>query len=188
MNRTWILAGAAALASTTLLFSACGDGPDAPPPTSAPVITATPRTGASVVGTAATTTGTPAPTRAPNDYGPAPIFGANVKKVSPEWGTKVQQASTRSPDSSRPGGICAEVSFAGLPENVLWFRMAVNGVEVTQELTWVAASQQATEAKMCFAPDEGLPTGRMQVAIVVQNPNNVNEPTREVVAWEFDVT
>lgn len=192
MRRIAFFAGAAALASTSLLFSACGDGPDtAGTPTTAPAATTGAASNTKTAGTTAVASGTaartPAATRAANDYGPEPALGGNITKIAPAWGQKVSQQSTRSPDAGRPGGICAEVNFDGLPENVLWFRMAVNGVEVTQRLTWVAASQDATEGKMCFAPTEGLPTGRIQAAIAVQNPNNPQENTRQVVAWEFDV-
>lgn len=192
VRRIPVLAGAAALASISLLFSACGDGPDATgTPTAAAAATTGSTSQTTTTGTTAVASGTaartPAATRAANDYGPEPTLGGNITKIAPAWGQKVSQASTRSPDAGRPGGICAEVNFNGLPENALWFRMAVNGVEVTQRLTWVAASQDATEGKMCFAPVEGLPTGRIQAAIAVQNPNNAQETTRQVVAWEFDV-
>jgi hypothetical protein len=91
-------------------------------------------------------------------------------------------------DPSRPGGVCAEVTFDGLPENAQWFRMAINGVEVTQKLTWfVATNDTPKEGSVCYSPKEGLPVGRVQVALVVQNPNNVNETTRQIAAWEFEV-
>ena len=145
-------------------------------------------TSAGTAAPSATTAGTPRPTLAPDDYGPAPILEGYVLKVSPEYAKKVSQSSTRTVNPDRPNGICAEVSFDGLPENAQWFRMAVNGVEVTQELTWIVASQVApTEGKLCYAPTAGLPVGRTEAAIVVQNPKNPNENTRQVAAWQFDV-
>ncbi len=168
------------LCAAVLLLGSCGDGAD-PEPT--PAATSTTAAGAD-----ASTTGTPRPTRAPDDYGDAPLLEGYVLKVSPEYATKVTQASTRTPFPDRPGGLCAEVSFEGLPENAQWFRVAINGVEVTQELTWVVPRRDApTEGKLCYAPTTGLPLGRIEAAIVVQNPTNPSEASRQVAQWQFDV-
>ncbi len=180
-----LLAVAGGLSGILVLgASACGDGPDRPdvPPTASAKNTAT------AVPTTAAGTPKAAATRNPGVYSPAPILGDNITKVSPVHATKVAQLQTLSLNPARPGGICAEVTFDGLPENAQWFRMAVNGVEVAQKLSWfVGTNETPKEGTVCYGPKEGLPVGFIQVAIVVQNPNNINEPTRQVVAWEFDV-
>lgn len=182
----------AGLSATLLLFSACGDGPDAEP-TAIPATATTASTATTATGADASTTpdgATPAdPTRAPGDYGPEPILEGYVLRVTPAWGTTVKQAATRTPNPANPRGLCAEVSYEGLPENNQWFRMAVNGVEVTQQLTIITdRAENPTGGLLCYAPEEGLPVGRIQAAVVVQNPNNPDENTRQVAQWEFDVT
>lgn len=171
------------LCAAALLLAACGDGADPTPAENTATSQANPSTAAS--------TATVLPTRT-TGFGQPPVLGGNVTKVSPEHGTTVTQQSTRSPIAERPGGVCAEVNFEGLPENFQWFRMAItqegqSPLEVTQELTLVAAGQDAEEGKLCWAPEAGLPVGRYQAAIAVQNPNNPNESTRQLVGWEFDV-
>lgn len=180
------------LGAALLLLNACGDGPD--DGNVDPTATATGDTAASTATVGATSTpgGVPTstiPTRAAGDYGPEPILEGYILEVTPPWATSVTQAATRSPNPSNPRGLCAQVSYEGLPENNQWFRMAVNGVEVTQELTLITDSlENPTGGRLCYAPEEGLPIGRVQAAVVVQNPNNPNENTRQVVQWEFDVT
>src|SRR5688572_26224084 len=67
--------------------------------------------------------GTPTPTRAASDdFGPGPTFTAHIHKVTPEHGDTVRQAETiESPNGGR--GVCAEVSYEGLPQNNLHFLM-----------------------------------------------------------------
>lgn len=179
-----------------LLLVACGDGAgDSSPPaaanTAAPPTPRPTTAGSSPVATAA---------RGPDDFGPAPRLGDNVTKVSPEHGTKVTQASTRSPDPVRPGGVCAEVNFegiedpppgSGLPEGAsakrIWFRMAIGRTEVTPELVWIVPSEDADVGRVCFSPEEGLPIGRTTAALVVQDPFDQSKPTKQTVAWEFEV-
>lgn len=149
--------------AAALLLAACGDGPDPVP--------------------------TPSPTPDVGEFGPPPDLGGNILKVSPPHGVTVSQASTRSPDPSRPGGICAEVSFQGTPQYGQWFRMAVDGVEVTDRLTWVIPTQEDPKnGRVCYAPAEGLAPGRHEAALAVQDPLNPSAPTKQVVGWAFMVT
>ncbi|GIW17910.1 hypothetical protein [Tepidiforma sp.] len=160
-SRRFLLA--AALPALLLAGAACGDGPDPVP--------------------------TPTPTPDASQFGPAPKLGGNILKVYPEHGSTVTQASTRSPDPSRPGGICAEVSFEGTPQYGQWFRMAVDGVEVTDRLTWVIPTRdQPQNGRVCYAPPEGLQPGKHEAALAVQDPLNPNAPTKQVVGWAFMVS
>lgn len=181
MTRTarLILAAAGALAlALTAFFAACGDGPGTPGET--PGATRTP-----------TTAGTPRPTLAQPTIpltGPTPRLGGNVTKVSPAHGAQVTQASTRTLDPGRPGGLCFEASFEGLPENSLWFRVRIDEQEVTNKMTWVVDSLESPSAgRGCYAPAEGLPVGLHNAAIAVQNPNSTTEPTKQLVVWAFEV-
>ncbi|MCC6387585.1 MAG: hypothetical protein IT302_09395 [Dehalococcoidia bacterium] len=174
-----ILAGAGALVVVlTALFAACGDGPDKPPQ-DLPA-TRTP-----------TSAGTPRPTLAQPTIGlagPTPRLGGNVTKLSPAHGATVSQASTRTIDPSRPGGLCFEASFEGLPENSLWFRLRLDEQELTTKMTWVVDSfENPTAGRGCYAPTEGLPVGLHNAAVAVQNPNSATEPTKQLVVWAFEV-
>lgn len=133
-------------------------------------------------------TPTPKPTIDPEALGPPPVLGGNITKITPEHGARVKQAATRSPNPNNPGGICADVTFDGLPENAQWFRMAFDGDEVTQKLTWIVSSNVAPkDGRVCYAPAEGFKEGRHSVALAVQDPRNPQVPTRQIVAWKFDV-
>ena len=161
--------------SLVWLAAACSDTPSSAPPTAAastPTVTpATPATGA-----------TP-------DLGPAPELGGYVLKVSPAHATQVKQSATRSPDGGRPNGVCFDADFANTPEYGQWFRMAVDGVEVTTKLTWILPTQNApTKGTACYAPTNGLTVGRHEAAVSVQNPKNLTEKPRQTIGWRFDVT
>lgn len=133
-------------------------------------------------------TPTPKPTIDPNSLGPAPVLGGNVVSITPEHGAEVKQAATHSPNPNQPGGICANVTFDGLAENAQWFRMAFDGEEVTQKLTWIVTTKVAPEGgRVCYAPAEGFTEGRHSVALAVQDPRNPQVATRQMVAWKFDV-
>lgn len=147
-----------------LFVSACGDGPDASP--------------------------TATPTRDRAAWGPAPVLGGNILVVSPEHATSVTRAATAMSGQVSPRGVCAEVSFEGLPQSGQWFRMAVDGEEVTasSDVYWFISSQEATEGTICYAPQAGLEPGRHTAAVSVQNPLNPSAETRQIVGWEFEVT
>lgn len=127
------------------------------------------------------------PTSTPDPFGPPPQLGEYVLEVVPPHRAQVRQEELVVESPLTPGGICARVDFRDLAENALWFRMAVDGEEVTPRLSWFARAN-STEATVCYAPPEGLAPGIHQVALVVQNPFNQNEPPRQIVAWGFEVT
>ncbi len=157
-----------ALAAALLSSAACGDGPDAPATGSTP--------GAS---------GTPG---IPDDFGPAPLLGGNITKITPEHAAKVPQSSTVTTNLGDPKGICAEVTFDGLPQYAQWFRMAVDGVEVTEQLLWIVPTREApTRGKVCFTPEKGLAVGKHTAALAVQDPNNPLADSKQVVGWAFEV-
>ena len=147
-----------------LFVTACGDGPDPTP--------------------------TPTPTRDPAAWGPEPVLGGNVTLVSPEHATSVPRASTAMAGEATPRGVCAEVNFADLPQSGQWFRMAVDGEEVTasSDVYWFLSAQDATEGTICYAPQAGLEPGRHTAAVSVQNPTNPAADPRQIVGWEFEVT
>ncbi|MGH2610861.1 MAG: hypothetical protein ACRDHF_17405, partial [Tepidiformaceae bacterium] len=87
-------------------------------------------------------------------------------------------------------GICAEVTYEGLPQNNRSFQMAFDDDIVTQELTLLLL--EGTEADpirglICYATEEGLPLGVHSAAVAVQDPNNLAGPPDEVVGWKFEV-
>ncbi|MBK7329241.1 MAG: hypothetical protein IPI85_09205 [Dehalococcoidia bacterium] len=167
------LAFLSALPLAVLAFAACGDGPDE----------------AAETPSAGSPTATVPADALQAKFGPAPEFGENVVKLSPGYAESVKQLATQTKNPQRPNGICAEVSFAGLPETGRWFRMAVDGVEVTAKLVWIVSSNTTpTGGTMCYAPTEGIAVGVHQAAISVQDPNNITARTRELVAWAFEVT
>ena len=157
------------------LGAACGSSPN-------PALTAKPATtaGTAIAGT------TPAvnPT-----FGPTPELRDNIEKVFPAYAAKVTQASTRSPDANNLGGTCVQVNFKGLAGNAQWFRMAFDGAEVTQKLTWsVDSFDNPTKGHVCYAPAEGFTIGRHFVAISVRDPRDNNAPVKQVTGWGFEVT
>ena len=151
-----------------LLFAACGDEPIS---TIDEARTSTPVTGDAA------------------RFGPAPRLGGNVLTVSPGHAASLRQGATRSPDPKRPQGVCATVSFQGLNGNAQWFRMAIDGKEVTEELVWiVAGTDNPTGGTVCYAPPEGLAIADHAAAVSVQDPQNPAAATRQLVAWKFSVT
>ncbi|MGE0601108.1 MAG: hypothetical protein AB7J35_15675 [Dehalococcoidia bacterium] len=167
MNRKYLVFATAPLA--LLALASCGDGPN--------------KTIDSVTPGATTTR-----SNLEADFGPAPVLGDNILKVSPGYAEQVKQAATRTPNPNKPSGVCAEVSFEGLPQTGQWFRMALDGTEVTTELTWIVSSTESpTGGTMCFAPAEGITVGKHDAAISVQDPNNIQARTKQLVAWRFEV-
>ena len=164
-------------AAIALLIAGCGDGPS-----SGALPTAT-----GVRPAAAGSPGAAVTAKAGDPFGKAPVLDGNITRIAPGHGSTLAQPATRSPDPKRPNGACVEVTFADLPENIRWFRMAFDGAEVTTKMTWVAASADATEGRGCYAPAEGFTPGRHYAAVSVQDPNNPAVKPRQVVGWEFDV-
>ncbi len=171
----------AALPPLLLAAAACSDNNSVTATSAGKIASQTPQ---AVQGTAAATA-----TIDQSALGPAPVLGGNITAISPAHGAKVTQAQTRSPNPQNPQGLCAQVNFEGLPENAQWFRVAFDGVEVTEKLVWIVKSTtDPKDGRVCYSPAEGFSVGRHSVAIAVQDPRNASVPTRQVVAWKFDVT
>ncbi len=151
--------------SVSLIAAACGDGPDDG------------NTGGS----------SPVETASADEFGPAPRLRDNVTAISPEHGSQVRRNALTPPNPNAPGGICFDVNFEGFDfGNLQWFRLAVDGVEKTTEITWFPRNNN-TEAQGCWVPPDPLSLGVHDVAVTVINPNNPNEPARQRVAWKFEV-
>lgn len=162
------------------LAGACGDRSEEPAP-------------ASVVPTRSTSLPTATVPRSEKEvrFGPEPKLGGNILELAPGWGQLVRQEQTRSPNAGNPKGVCIKVSFDGTPEYGQWFRLAIDGAEVTAEkyAVWIIGSrEQPRDGIFCYAPPEGFPVGVHAAAISVQNPRNPQEPTKQIVAWKFEVT
>ncbi|MCE7928164.1 MAG: hypothetical protein DYG91_06635 [Chloroflexi bacterium CFX7] len=158
-----------------VLFGACGDGPGDPPanPTAAGQ---TP---------AATTPAQGTPSATPG-LGPTPQLGTYILSVAPAHGEAVKQSYFRASDPL--SGICFEASFEKTPEYAQWFRMAVDGREVTTELTWLVPTKEApTKGKACYSPAAPLAVGRHEAAVSVQSPKNLAQPPLQTIGWRFDV-
>lgn len=141
---------------------------------------------------AANASPTPAPSEV-GEFGVPPVLGGNVTAIMPKWAETVTQAATRTPNKGDPHGVCADISYAAPATNALWFRMAVDGEEVTQKLTLLqhVTGPTATTAEtgtICYAPAEGLPAGDHSAAVSVQEPNNLNANPIQTVAWKFKVS
>lgn len=151
-------------------IAACGDGPDEASPTAA-------------------TTATRVPTAVPGSFGTAPKLGGNVTLVAPAHASSVPQALTKLRGNNK-AGVCAEVNFDGIASgNGQWFRMAVDGEEVTPKLYWFVNDASApTGGTVCHIPVEGLSVGRHNAAITVTDPRSNTASPRQIVAWEFEVT
>lgn len=149
-----------------LVFAACGDGPAEETPTATPTST---------------------PDSATSGFGPDPKMTTNITNVFPANGQKVTRAETRLPVQDRPAGVCFDVNFDDLPPaDARWFRLAIDGAERTDRISWFPNSA-GTQATGCFATDDGLEPGRHFVAVSVQNPDNPSESPRQLVSWGFDV-
>lgn len=163
------------------ISAACGDGPESSSDPAAPTPIRTPMPNTTPGG---------ATTRAPipDDFGPAPTLGGNVLRISPAHSEKVKQAVTRTANPQRPSGLCAEVTFDGLPENAQWFRIAFDDKEVTSRLVWIITSQtNPKDGRVCYAPDDGFTVGKHLAAMSVQDPRNPTAPIKQVVSWAFEV-
>jgi len=151
------------LTAVALVVGACGDGAGEPPEA-----TATPD---------------------PGDFGPAPDLSGHVTAISPGHAEVIPQAQTRTVDPGNPRGVCAETDFEGLSGGGVWFHMAVDAEIVTDKVIWIVDSMETpTQGRVCYDPAGGLSVGRHTAAVSVRDPNNLNAPPREIVAWAFEVT
>ena len=160
------------------LAVACGDGPD-------PVVTRTATTAAVATATVPPAQTIPAPT----------IPEGNIEAIKPVHGAKIPQAATRNTVPDDPtNGVCVQVNFDGMPEQMQWVRMIVDEEEVTVSpdiLLFYPTDAQETEPEggtMCYLPPDGLSVGVHTVTVGIQNPRNPQEPNRQIVQWQFQVT
>jgi len=122
-------------------------------------------------------------------FGPAPAMTANITSISPKQGASVTQNATRSPNPKLPGGACAEVSFANPVQDVRWFHVSLDGVEITGTADFAAVIHtDRTTGQVCDAPAAGFPVGRHTVRIFILDPNNLAAAPMQSVAWTFAVT
>lgn len=130
----------------------------------------------------------PTPTTAAG-FGDAPVLGTHVTALYPQHGAAIRQAETRSPDPQSPQPPCFDADFTGLAKQGLWYRVLLDGVEVTVDLTWLASTNETPiiHAKGCYATPEGLAPGRHSMQVRVQDPDVPGATPVEVVTWAFDV-
>lgn len=132
----------------------------------------------------------PMATADPEGFGEAPELDGNIVGLWPNHGESVTQGSTRTPNPREPGGVCADIVFE--ETTGVWYRMAINGREVTTETTWDLTEaedpQRPDIGRLCYAPEEGVEVGRVQAAVSVKDPENADGPPAEVIGWEFEVT
>lgn len=130
----------------------------------------------------------PDPTPGGSAFGRAPSLDGNVIDIYPEHAATVTQAETRTGNPDNPGAVCFRVRFGDT--NGTWYRVAVDGVEVTQQTIWIgidpATNELPEEAQLCFDPEAGLRTGIIDASVVVREPNGIS-PVREIVEWSFRV-
>jgi hypothetical protein len=129
-------------------------------------------------------------TLTPGDFGPPPTLGDWVLEVFPIHASIIPQSGTRTPNPNNPSGVCIEASFHDLPQNGLWFRMVVDGAEVTDSpgAVWIVTTEVNPEGgTFCYAPTEGFEVGVHEAAVSVQDPNNPQAAIRQLVGWKFEV-
>ncbi len=66
-------------------------------------------------------------------------------------------------------GVCAEVSTAGLSANFQWFRLHLDGVDVTQSLT-IIATRDVPRGILCHIQDIPLASGTHAASVTVSDP------------------
>lgn len=114
---------------------------------------------------------------------------STIVELSPADGSIVSVASTPSPDPLRPAGLCVQVRFVATPETGRWFRLYLDGVDVTAQSVWTVPVGAVTEkGRLCFAPAEGLSPGQRSAEVRVSNPGDPSAGLRESARWTFTVT
>jgi hypothetical protein len=174
--------GAAMLCLVGVTPVACGgDG-------NSTVSNVTPGSNSSALTATAAAKGTSTPAGTPSAFGPAPKIDGNIEAITPIHASTVTQASTRTTDPVNPHGVCVSVNFNAPVQNLQWFRMALDGAEVTPKLTIrVDSANPPKGATLCYAPAEGLAAGRHTAAFSVGNPGNLNATPNQVIGWAFEV-
>ncbi|MGE0601999.1 MAG: helix-turn-helix transcriptional regulator [Dehalococcoidia bacterium] len=109
-----------------------------------------------------------------------------VVVVTPGDGTEVSQASTRSSEPGDINGACAAIRFVSPAVNGQWFRLWLDGTEVTDQSTWVLPGTQPEEGKLCYAPEEGFAVGTHSARLEIGDPAGGSPPPGET-SWSFVV-
>ncbi|MGE3076956.1 MAG: helix-turn-helix transcriptional regulator [Dehalococcoidia bacterium] len=109
-----------------------------------------------------------------------------VVAVTPGDGTEVSQASTRSSEPGDVNGACAAIRFVSQAVNGQWFRLWLDGTEVTHQSTWVLPGTQPEEGKLCYAPEEGFAVGTHSARLEIGDPAGGSPPPGET-SWSFVV-
>jgi hypothetical protein len=175
-----------AVVSAALLASslgACGDDSDST------IANATPGSNAAALTATASARGSGTPSGTAGSFGPAPTIDGNIEAITPAHAASVTQASTRSPNPTSPHGVCVSVNFKDPVQNLQWFRMAVDGEEVTPKLTIrVDSANPPKGGTLCYAPADGLSVGRHNAGFSVGNPSDLQGKPVQVIGWAFEVT
>lgn len=181
MNLRTIL-GVAVLGLVGATFFACrGD-------TNSTIANVTPGSNSAALTATAAIKGTATPAGTSSVFGPAPAIDGNITAIKPAHASTVTQASTRSPDPGNPHGVCVSTTFKAPVQNLQWFRMAVDGVEVTPKLTILVDSANPPKgATLCYAPAEGLKSGRHNAGFSVGDPADLSGKPIQVIGWGFEV-
>ncbi len=112
-----------------------------------------------------------------------------IVEMTPEDGSIVSVASTASADSLRPAGVCVEVRFEETPGTGRWFRLFLDGVDVTASSVWfLPGVTGAKTGRLCYAPEEGLAIGSRTAEVLVRDPSDPRAALRESARWSFTVT
>jgi DNA-binding CsgD family transcriptional regulator len=114
-------------------------------------------------------------------FGPPPAMTEHITAVSPAHGETVSQADT-------PAGACASATFEGLPGQGTWFRLQLDGADVTALAVWtIDLPLPPSGGKLCYSPAAGLEPGRHTATVEVRDPNDTAAPALETVTWSFEV-
>ncbi len=113
-----------------------------------------------------------------------------VVSVSPPDGASIATEATRWTDEPSARGVCVSVRFdAGQPATGQWFRMSIDGADVTPQLSWfLPQSRSPRTGRLCFATESGLATGSHVAAVSVRDPEQPAPATLQTVRWSFTVT
>ena len=123
--------------------------------------------------------------RDPDPFGRPPAMTEHITAVSPAHASAVPQSE------SKETGVCAEARFDGLTEQGTWFRLYLDGEEVTLRSAWTVdlgqSSFAAPNGRLCYSPGAQLSEGRHTAMVEVRDPRDPSAPAIEAVTWAFEV-
>jgi len=131
-----------------------------------------------------------APTPAGAGSTPTALAMRFVTGLTPAEGASVPQVRTWSADPRAKIGVCFDAVFAGLPGsgNVAWFRLLLDGEEVTGRLAIFPDSGEApTKMTACFNGGKALALGAHSATVLVKDPATATSPIQEQKSWSFTV-